>query len=134
MPNIPLTGLRPPGPLVLDVNISNNWKAWYCAYPFYATAEGIKQRAERVQCSVFLHMAGGQAQLATMEFAEDEKDRIGPLLRAFQEFCQGKASIIITRYKFNSHCQASENMTEFITALRDKIRDCDYGSLQDSLL
>ena len=62
MPNTPLTGLRPPGPLVLDVNISNNWKVWYCAYSFYTTAAGIEQRAEHVQCSVFLHMAGTQAQ------------------------------------------------------------------------
>ena len=136
MPHNLITGLKPPGPLVLDSNIMANWKIWHRAYSIYATVVGNETRAERVQCSVFLHMAGEQTQkiFSTMTFAKDEHEWIEPLVKAFCEYCTGKSNIIITRYKFNTHNQTNETMLEYITSLRDKIKDCDYGLLHDCLL
>ena len=56
-----LTGLRPPGPLVLDANAASNWKRWYRAYGIYAIAMGVDEKPEDVQCCLFLHMAGDDA-------------------------------------------------------------------------
>ena len=54
----------------------------YRAYSIYAMAAGIETRAERVQCSVFLHVANEQGQkvFSTMTFAENEHEHIEPAL------------------------------------------------------
>ena len=43
-------------------------------------------------------------------------------------------NIIITSFYFNTHNQTPEIMKAYITALKDKIKVCDYGTLEDSLL
>ena len=68
-----------------------------------------------------------------MTFTAAEQDKIDPLVHAFRDYSMGRANIIITRFHFNTHDQATESMKAFITALKDKIKDCDYGTLEDSL-
>ena len=57
-----LTGLKPPTCLNLEDNLAMNWRAWYDSYQIYATAAGVTNKPEKVQCCVFLHVAGAEAQ------------------------------------------------------------------------
>ena len=43
-----VTGLKPPGPLILDGNVVLNWKEWFNSYEIYATAAGVSGKTERV--------------------------------------------------------------------------------------
>ena len=72
-----LTGLKPPGPLSLDGNLALNWKEWFNAHEIYATAADVSGKSERVQCCVFLHVAGREAQRLhqTFSFEAAEKDK-----------------------------------------------------------
>ena len=121
---------------MLEDNAANNWKTWIRAFEFYAIAAGVHAKAEKVQCSLFMHVAGTQAQRvhANMVFESGDQDKITPLIKAFKDYCTGKENIIITRFKFNSHCQTSENASTYITALKDKVTDCEYGAMEDTLL
>ena len=132
-----MTGLKPPGNLSLQGNIAQNYKDWYRMYDIYAIATGVAEKAEKVQCNVFLHVAGPAAQkvYATMTFSETEKDKIKPLIKQFTEYCQGKRNITVIRYHFNTSRQKDgESFDTYLTDLRNKIRDCEYGDLEDSLL
>ena len=57
-----LTGLKPPSLLLLEGNLAHNWKNWHKVYKIYAGASGVASKSEKVQCFVFLHVAGLKAQ------------------------------------------------------------------------
>ena len=131
-----LTGLKPPAPLNLDDNLSMNWRAWYDSYQIYATAAGVSNKPEKVQCCVFLHVAGAEAQKVhrTFELPSDDQDKIKPLTDAFQEYCEGKTNVTVIRYQFNSYNQASEPMDTYIRELQSCIAHCQYGPVENSML
>ena len=72
-------------------------KFWYRAYKIYASAAGIKPKPEDLEFSIFLHVAGAEAQRihANMHFTASQKDKIEPLVNAFQEYCYGRSNLII---------------------------------------
>ena len=131
-----LSGLKPPGPLIMEGDIATNWKKWFRAYEIYATAAGVTAKPERVQCSVFLHVAGMDAQSIYSQFQLDaaELDHITPLIEAFRTYCKGKANITVLRYRFNTCQQLNESMDTYIAQLRARAMDCEYGNLEASLL
>ena len=131
-----LTGLKAPPPLNLDDNMAMNWKAWYSAFDIYATASGVVNKPEKVQCCIFLHVAGAEAQKVyrTLEMDTNDKDKLEPLVAAFREYCEGKTNLTITRYQFNSFNQTTEHMDEYIRELQNKVTYCDYGPVEKSIL
>ena len=131
-----LTGLKPPAPLKLDENLALNWKSWYNAFDIYATAAGVANKPEKVQCCVFLHVAGLEAQkvFRTLHIDSEDQDKLTPLINAFKEYCVGKTNITVTRYQFNSYDQSSETMDTYIRELQNRITYCDYGVIEDSML
>ena len=119
-----LTGLKPPGPLSLDGNLALNWKEWFNAYEIYATAAaGVSGKSERVQCCVFLHVAGREAQKLdqTSMFEPEEKDKYTRFVEAFRSYCQGKDIIIVVQYRFNMFKQTTEGMETFIRELEHRV-------------
>ena len=75
-----------------------NWQQWYDAYEFYAVASGASSKSEKVQRSLFLHVAGSEAQKAykTMQIPSEDRDKIKPLIQTFKEYCE-KSNITVTR-------------------------------------
>ena len=131
-----LTGIRPPGPLILETNASSNWTAWIRAFEYYAAAVGMSSKTERVQCCLFMHIAGPEAQkvYASMDIQPGNNDKIAPLIEVFKTYCTGRANITVTRFKFNKHNQQGESISTYITELKERIKDCKYGPTEDSLL
>ena len=131
-----LTGLKPPGPLELNGDISMNWNKWIRSYEIYAGAAGVASKPEKVQCNVFLHVAGLDAQMihSQFEIPDDELERITPLIERFRNYCLGKTNLTVVRYRFNSYRQMNESMDSYIAGLRARAANCEYGTLHDSLL
>ena len=113
-----------------------NWKAWYDSFDIYATAAGVNNKPEKVQCCIFLHVAGAEAQkvFRTIEMAPEDKDKLRPLVEAFREYCEGKTNLTVIRYQFHSFNQTTENMDEYIRELQSRITYCDYGPVEKSIL
>ena len=131
-----LTGLKPPGPLQFEGHLASNWKRWYRAYDHYTIAVGASGKAERVQCSLFLHVAGPEAQTLQTQFTyeSDEEEKIQPMIRKFKAYFLGKSNITVVRYRFNSYNQTTETMETYIRELKARIVECDYGNVESSLL
>ena len=131
-----LSGLKPPAQLNLEDNVAINWRNWLHAYELYATAAGVITKSEKVQCAVFLHVAGLDAQKVarTLNIDSADRDKIAPLVEAFRNYCEGKDNITVVRYRFNSYNQVNESMETYIRELRNRITHCEYGVLEDSLL
>ena len=101
-----------------------NWKEWFNAYEIHATAAGVARKSEKVQCCVFLHVAGWEAQKLhqTFTFGAAEKDKYTPLVEALWTYCQGKDNIIVVRYKFNTFKQRRKTwMDTFIREMKQGV-------------
>lgn len=102
-----MANLKAPSNLVLSSNIGSNYRNWFRAYEIYALATGVDSKDEKIQCAIFLHVAGLEAQKvhATMTFTDAEKDKIKPLKDKFEAYCTGKTNITLIRYNFNRMMQ-----------------------------
>ena len=131
-----LSGLKPPAQLVLDGNLAQNWKFWHSAFEIYAGAAGVTSKPEKVQCCVFLHVAGPEAQklFHTFTIADGDRHKIKPLTEAFEEYCTGKCNTTVVRFKFNSYHQTTQCMETYIRELKQRIAYCEYGELESTLL
>ena len=129
---------KPPACLVLDgPNVANNWTTWHRSWKIYKTALELSATDEAIQCAAFLHVAGPTAQrvYASWTLAAGEEDKIAVLEAKFEQFCAPKKNVIISLYLFNSKSQGSaECFAPYLTGLRDLIKQCEYGSLEDDLL
>lgn len=133
-----MSGIKPPAHLSLEGNLQANYRNWIRSFEIYNIASGVDLKDQKIQCNVFLHVAGPEAQKvhATMEFADEEKDKIAPLKAKFAAFCEGKRNITVIRYQFNSRTQKDgESFDAYLTELKQIIKDCEFGNaLRDSLL
>ena len=51
-------GLTAPGYLDLNGNLSQNFRDWHRSYQIYAVASGVSEKSQKIQCNVFLDVAG----------------------------------------------------------------------------
>ena len=52
---------KPPGALVLEGNLSKNWRRWVQRFDLCLTASGKIEQEEKVQCAILLHTIGEEA-------------------------------------------------------------------------
>ena len=68
-------------------------------------------------------------------FNDDEEDKIDALRKKFKEHCEGKKNLTVIRYRFNTHNQKKgEQFDAYLTSLKAKVTECEYGDLEQSLL
>lgn len=130
--------LRPPSELCLQGNISENWKKWWTGFELFLIASGISEKPGKVQCATFLHLAGQGAQTvhATLVYEPgEEKDDLETLRKKFQEYCEPKKNLTFLRHRFFSRKQGpTESFDSYLTDIKTKAKDCEFGDLSDSLL
>ena len=124
----------PPRPLSFEGNLAENWRRWIQQFRLYLSATGSDKKAEKVQCSIILTVAGEDAVEVFNTFTETEEDKIEPLIEKFRSYCTPKKNITFERHVFNTRCQESdESIDSYVTALKKLAKSCEFGDLQDSL-
>ena len=129
--------LKAPGYLYLNGNLSQNFRDWHRSYQIYAIASGVSEKSQKIQCNVFLHVAGPAAQkvFSTWTIPDDEKDKTELLITRFKIYSEGKRNITVIRYNFKTRNQRpGEGFESHYTELKNTVKDCEFGSLEDNLL
>ena len=66
---------------------------------------------------------------------DDEKDKIEPLISKLKTFCEVKRNITVIRYDFYTKNQRpGETFELYYIGLRNTVKDCGFGGVEDSLL
>ncbi|CAL9700809.1 unnamed protein product [Knipowitschia caucasica] len=128
--------LKPPNSLCLEGNLAENWRSWVQKFELYLIASGLSEKSQKVQCATFLHVAGDEAIKVynTMEFEGDDED-IDELKGKFREYCEPRKNITYIRHLFFTRSQAkSESIDAYVTDLKNKAKDCEFGILTESLV
>lgn len=116
--------------------MAENWRSWIQKFELYLIASGISDKAEKVRCATFLHVAGDDAikVFNTMDF-DDDVDDLEILKDKFRQYCEPRRNITYLRHVFFTRVQGkSESIDAYVTDLNNKAKDCEFGQLTDSLI
>ena len=93
---------------------------------------------KKVQAAVLKNVMGDEAveKLESLEFAEDDdKDDPEVLIQKMDEYLRPLKNTTYERHIFFTRKQGmSENIDAYVTALKLKAKDCEFGSLSDDLV
>ena len=135
-----MEGIRPPGSINFDGNnVADAWEKFYEQFEWYLCAIGLDEASDMRKISLFLNVAGAEAQriFGTFTFVEgtDDPKKYADVINKFTNFCMPKKNLVYERYVFNICVQKEgQNVDSYVTELRHKAQTCDYGELKDSLI
>lgn len=71
----------------------------------------------------------------TFVFQPDEVNKIGVLKRKFKEYCEPRKNLTYIWHIFFTRAQKqSEPIDSYVTDLKNKAKDCEFGNLHNSLV
>ena len=130
--------LQPPGPLILQGNLSENWRKWKQRFELYSAASGLKDKDEGVQSATLLHVVGEEALEIYNTFSWDEEGdakKVSKIMEKFEAYCNPRKNVTWERHVFNTrNQQVGETIDRCVTDLKTKVRSCEFGVLTDSLI
>ena len=133
-----MEGLKPFKSLSLEGNLEQNWKTWKQELTLYMQATESSGKSDTVKSSILLHCIGSKSReiYNTFTFAEQgDNMKFDKIIEKFDGYFTPKKNLTLLRFKFfTARQQDGESFDEFLTRLRKLSKDCDFASLQDSLL
>lgn len=104
----------------------------------YATAVGLQTKPISQQRAIFLHTAGEVAQEIYFTFALEETattPTIEEILQAFHDYYfPRKQTAFIRNIFFSTDQKSGQLFDDFVTEIKSKSVDCEFGELRDSLI
>ena len=130
-----------PIPKVLQLtpeNRSTNWDLFKQRWNNnYEIATGLVNKPEEIKLATLLSTIGEEALIVYNSFnwSQDEEKTVFAVLGKFESYCKPKKNVIYEGFLFMSRKQkVGESITDYIVALRNLVKNCDYGPLTDSLV
>ena len=130
---------KPPAPLVLTGNLSENWRRWEQRFKLYMTATGADEKDEPVKTAIMLHTVGEDAlevyNTLNVETAGDDEPTLDEIMDAFRSYCTPKKNIVFERHQFWSHSMPEGlAVDKFVTELRQKCKNCEFGVGEEDMI
>ena len=140
--------LRKPQPLSFDGNVAENWCVFEQQFRIYWKA-ALKKKDDDEVAYTLLNLAGQEAVEREQTFVykpeikegqnviqvAESKENPETLIQKFTEHCNPKKNVVVERHLFNSRSQKpSESVESFVSDLRKKAANCEYGTLVNDLL
>ncbi|XP_072382900.1 uncharacterized protein [Diabrotica undecimpunctata] len=122
--------------LVLDGNISENWRKFSQKFDLFMIATALTSKPESKKLAVFLSLVGDEALelYNTFTFDENEDRTVTCVKKKFKEYCLPKKNVIFERFKLNRISQqGGQPFDPFVTELRKAIKTTEY-SQQDQMI
>jgi hypothetical protein len=125
--------LTPPKPFVFGGNVRENFKRWRKAFEVFLKASGGDKKDEDTQVAVLLHCIGEESVqvVETLEVAQNVKD----ILEGLERHYSPQVNECVSRHTFFTRDQKEgESFDQFCTELRIIAKDCEFGTIKDSLI
>lgn len=126
--------------LSFEGDIATNFKKWKQRFIIYMNASGTKDSTtisgER-KVAVLLHTIGSEALevFDTLELTETEKNDWEVVLQKLEEHFVPQSNETVNRHIFNTRNQREgETIDSFVTDLKVLSKNCNFGTLRDSLI
>ena len=130
---------NPPAELSFDTdaNLSSTWKKWKDHFRFFLTATESEGKTDKIQTSMLLTTIGpkGRELYESFDLSEDDKFKLEPVLKKFDEHCNPRKNLTILRNKFLVKRQdEDQSFNDFVADLKRLSTDCEFGAIRDDLV
>ena len=91
----------------------------------------------RRQVSILLTCIGpkGRDIFSTFTFAaESDSDKLEKVIEQFDTYCQPRKNVTFLRHKFFTCKGKSQRFDDYVTDLRHRAKDCEFGTLKEGLI
>ena len=146
-----MEGLRAPGELSFEGNVSDNWRKWRRSLDNYLLASNLvlKPRVSGVepaenatigrrQVAVLLNLAGEEANEIFSQFEFEtgkSNDKLADVLEKFEAYCNPRRNILYEWYVYWSLTQAEgEPIDTFLKRLKTQATKCEFGDMKERML
>ncbi|XP_061722995.1 uncharacterized protein K02A2.6-like [Cydia pomonella] len=131
--------IKPPKQFIINSNedVAKAWRLWLQQFEWYAIATNLEEKKPAVQVAVFMACIGPDAVVIynTFNLSSDEKLQLQTIKDKFTNHFTPKINESYERYIFNTIIQKEgQPFDEFLTELKSKVKNCEYGTLEDSLI
>ena len=87
---------KPPEPLSLDWNLSENWRRWKQCFKLYLEASSISGKEEKTKAATLLHVVGVEALEVYNTFTWDnvgDEIKVKPIMAKFEAYCNPRKNV-----------------------------------------
>jgi hypothetical protein len=135
----PVPGIKPPGPLLIDNNVLDNWKLFKQKWQFYSVISKLGRQPPDYQVALLLHTLGDAALRVYngYHFDTPEAQRTTEqIIQAFDNFAIGEVNETYERFVFNKRVQQeSESFESFKSSIFQMVKTCNFcDTCRDSIL
>jgi len=129
-----------PLPKSLEMSSDNrgtSWDLFKQTWNNYELATGLVNKPEEQRVATLLSIIGNDALQVYNAFhwSTNERQTIENILMKFEGYCKPKKNVTYERFLFMSRKQKpSEPFCDYVVALRNSVKNCEYGPLTDSLV
>ena len=128
-----------PPPLILTKgNAAFNWRRFKRQWENYEAATLLSSQPATRRAAILLSCIGTDAYdiFRSMAFAaDDDRQDVGKIIEAFDNFCIGEINVSYERYVLNKRIQEpNESFDTFLSDVRRLVKSCDYGAIEDSIV
>lgn len=132
-----MAAYRPPSNFIPGDNPAENWERWRQKYEIYKEAADIEEKTIKKQMADFLHAVGdeGLAIYNSLQLPKEENTLPSIVMDAITKYYTPYKNTTYIRWVFGSTNQIiGQSIDQYVMILKEKIRNCEYGELSDSLL
>ena len=133
----PVQGLKPPNPLVIGLNPTENWKLFKQRYKTYSLLAQLEKQSDEYQTAMFMHCLSDKVLKIYNGFHfENENPTVTQIMAKFDEFAVGQVNVKYKRFVFNQRKQEEgETFENFYSAIRNLSKTCDFcDNCRDSMI
>ena len=109
-------------------SLPERWRKWKQTTELYINI-AMSKKNEEEKCATFLYVIGSEGReiFNTFQIEDANKNKLDPLIKAFDSYCKPKENLTVERYRFNTRSQGKdEPFDRFITDLRVLAQNCKF--------
>ena len=126
-----------PAPTAFNIDATDlysEWKHWSSAFEIYSVASDLQKKDDAVQRATMLHCLGPAVQRIFNTLPSEHKS-LAEAKTALNGYFAPKRNVVAERYKFRSRAQkADESFDAYLTSLRELVKSCDFGTLEEEMI
>ena len=126
-----------PPPKKLNIEATDayiEWKAWIESFNIYAVAVELGKKSDGVQTATMLHCLWPAVQ-RIFRTLPGKKESFKEAVEALEGYFAPRKNVVAERHKFRSRKQnADETIDAYLTSLRELVKTCEFGALEDEML
>ena len=123
---------KPPEPLSLCGNVSQNWKDFEEQLSWFLAGTESSNKSNMVKIGIMLSHAGKEARevYKTLQWTEEgDNQKFKKVIEAFRRYCSPRKHILYEQYTFwTLQQQKEESVDAYLTRIKLKLGMCEYAA------